>query len=244
MYSIAIPHVSNPHPPPPSQMTNCVNQRMEFQVFERVADRDYSSRVMAVRWDTKVQILWPSHSFKIPSTCDLIVVLETPLLSCTFLTNPPQTLTDPNDPNISDPMDSHGCNSFGCLKCLIEQRNVWGKKEIINSQPMIAERFVIVLCFACQGAWESKRWLQQSWQCWFAACHWCGMMIRLTRPDFKPLQNTGMSALIRKHSQRKMEKTTFDRHIMHKHISPSWFVVTAKMRHDKFHGGKMYLWTS
>lgn len=36
---------------PTPQMSNCVNQRMEFRVFERVADRDYySPRVMAVRW--------------------------------------------------------------------------------------------------------------------------------------------------------------------------------------------------
>lgn len=35
---------------PNPQMSNCFNQRMEFRVFERVADRDYSSRVMAVRW--------------------------------------------------------------------------------------------------------------------------------------------------------------------------------------------------
>lgn len=30
-------------------MSNCLNQRMEFQVFERLVDRDYSPRVMAVR---------------------------------------------------------------------------------------------------------------------------------------------------------------------------------------------------
>lgn len=34
---------------PTPQMSNCVNQRMEFRVFERLADRDYSPRVMAVR---------------------------------------------------------------------------------------------------------------------------------------------------------------------------------------------------
>ncbi|KAG7227032.1 hypothetical protein INR49_022379 [Caranx melampygus] len=31
-----------------AMMSNCVNQRMEFRVFERLADRDYSSRVMAL----------------------------------------------------------------------------------------------------------------------------------------------------------------------------------------------------
>ena len=34
---------------PTPQMSNCVNQRMEYRVFERVADRDCSPRVMAVR---------------------------------------------------------------------------------------------------------------------------------------------------------------------------------------------------
>ncbi|XP_024915489.1 kazrin isoform X1 [Cynoglossus semilaevis] len=31
------------------QMSNCVNQRMEYRVFDRLADRDFSPRVLAVR---------------------------------------------------------------------------------------------------------------------------------------------------------------------------------------------------
>ncbi|XP_019743472.1 kazrin-A [Hippocampus comes] len=33
-----------------AMISNCVNQRMEFRVFERLGDRDFSPRVMAVRW--------------------------------------------------------------------------------------------------------------------------------------------------------------------------------------------------
>lgn len=33
----------------PPQMSNCVNQRMEYRVFDRLADRDFSPRVLAVR---------------------------------------------------------------------------------------------------------------------------------------------------------------------------------------------------
>lgn len=51
MYSSAIRHVSNP------QMSNCVSQRMEIRLFERVADRDYSPRVMGVRWSPSFEIV-------------------------------------------------------------------------------------------------------------------------------------------------------------------------------------------
>lgn len=97
MNSIAIPHVSNP------QMSNCVNQRMEFRVFERLVDRDYSPRVMAVRWPTALTFDFscPSCSLEISPSCDLVVVLES-----TLLTNPQSTPSDPSDPNISGPIDS------------------------------------------------------------------------------------------------------------------------------------------
>lgn len=60
----------------PPQMSNCVNQRMEFRVFERVADRDYSPRVMAVRRVTSIQF-GPFLTIplpNIPSNCDIIVI--------------------------------------------------------------------------------------------------------------------------------------------------------------------------
>lgn len=55
----------------PPQMSNCVNQRMEFRVFERFADRDYTSRVMAVRWAPPSALkfgplLTPPTSWKAP----------------------------------------------------------------------------------------------------------------------------------------------------------------------------------
>lgn len=61
----------------PPQMSNCVNQRMEFRVFERVADRDYSPRVMAVRRVTNIQFgpfLPPPLLPNTPSNCDIIVI--------------------------------------------------------------------------------------------------------------------------------------------------------------------------
>lgn len=57
-------------------MSNCVNQRMEFRVFERVADRDYSPRVLAVRWVTTIQFgpLLTLPLPIIPPNCDIIVI--------------------------------------------------------------------------------------------------------------------------------------------------------------------------
>lgn len=60
----------------PPQMSNCVNQRMEFRVFERVADRDYSPRVMAVRRVSSIQF-GPFSTIplpNVPSNCDIIVI--------------------------------------------------------------------------------------------------------------------------------------------------------------------------
>lgn len=130
MYSIAI---LSPTP----QMSNCVNQRMEFRVFERVADRDYSSRVMAVRWAPSFKFepfltlpLLENLSYLWPNYCSV-----KPLLSCTFLTNPQQTLTDPSDPNISDPADFR-CDWSEC----VEQRNAWRKIQQLFWQLMIAPK--------------------------------------------------------------------------------------------------------
>jgi len=108
---------------PTPQMSNCVNQRMEFRVFERLMDRDYSSRVMAVRWAPSLKIspflsppgnfsyLWPNCRF------------AKPLLRCTFLTNP-----HPSDPNISSLTDSH-CDWSECVLDLIWCWNAWGKEH-------------------------------------------------------------------------------------------------------------------
>lgn len=104
------PHVSNP-----SQMSNCVNQRMEFRVFERFGDRDHTSRFLAVR------LAPPPHPqlsnfgpfLLLPP---LPIEKKTPLLPVIVIVvfgqarsglTPRQTLPiDPCDPNTSDPCGS------------------------------------------------------------------------------------------------------------------------------------------
>lgn len=75
-------------------------------MFERVADRDYSPRVMAVRRVTSLQF-GPLLTLPLPSilpNCDIIVIyLVKPLLRCTFMTNPRKSPTYPSDPNTRDP---------------------------------------------------------------------------------------------------------------------------------------------
>lgn len=79
MYSIATPHVSNP------QMSNCVNQRMEYRVFERLVDRDYSPRVVAVR---RAHLLYNLTSLTPTTTLEISPSnFGKLLLSCTCLTN-------------------------------------------------------------------------------------------------------------------------------------------------------------
>ncbi|CAG03178.1 unnamed protein product, partial [Tetraodon nigroviridis] len=52
-----------------AMMSNCVNQRMEFRVFERVADRDYSPRVMAAKQSlaTLTKDVPKRHSLSMPT---------------------------------------------------------------------------------------------------------------------------------------------------------------------------------
>uniref|UniRef100_A0A4W6G5Q3 Kazrin, periplakin interacting protein a n=1 Tax=Lates calcarifer TaxID=8187 RepID=A0A4W6G5Q3_LATCA len=52
-----------------AMMSNCVNQRMEFRVFERLADRDYSSRVMAAKQSlaTLTKDVPKRHSLAMPT---------------------------------------------------------------------------------------------------------------------------------------------------------------------------------
>ncbi|XP_056896124.1 kazrin-like isoform X2 [Takifugu flavidus] len=52
-----------------AMMSNCVNQRMEFRVFERVADRDYSPRVLAAKQSlaTLTKDVPKRHSLSMPT---------------------------------------------------------------------------------------------------------------------------------------------------------------------------------
>ncbi|XP_047221223.1 kazrin-A isoform X2 [Girardinichthys multiradiatus] len=52
-----------------AMMSNCVNQRMEFRVFERLADRDYSPRVMAAKQSlaTLTKDVPKRHSLAMPT---------------------------------------------------------------------------------------------------------------------------------------------------------------------------------
>ncbi|XP_027144085.1 kazrin isoform X1 [Larimichthys crocea] len=52
-----------------AMMSNCVNQRMEYRVFERVADRDYTSRVMAAKQSlaTLTKDVPKRHSLAMPT---------------------------------------------------------------------------------------------------------------------------------------------------------------------------------
>ncbi|XP_049922327.1 kazrin-like isoform X6 [Epinephelus moara] len=52
-----------------AMMSNCVNQRMEFRVFERVADRDFSPRVMAAKQSlaTLTKDVPKRHSLAMPT---------------------------------------------------------------------------------------------------------------------------------------------------------------------------------
>ncbi|XP_035511762.1 kazrin-A isoform X6 [Morone saxatilis] len=52
-----------------AMMSNCVNQRMEFRVFERVAERDYSPRVMAAKQSlaTLTKDVPKRHSLAMPT---------------------------------------------------------------------------------------------------------------------------------------------------------------------------------
>ncbi|XP_035015109.1 kazrin-like isoform X2 [Hippoglossus stenolepis] len=62
---LAMPSLMSPTP----QMSNCVNQRMEFRVFERLADRDYSSRFMAAKQSlaTLTKDVPKRHSLAMPT---------------------------------------------------------------------------------------------------------------------------------------------------------------------------------
>ncbi|XP_074538089.1 kazrin-A isoform X1 [Halichoeres trimaculatus] len=52
-----------------AMMSNCVNQRMEFRVFERIADRDYSPRLMAAKQSlaTLTKDVPKRHSLAMPT---------------------------------------------------------------------------------------------------------------------------------------------------------------------------------